>query len=241
MISRALVFQHMDDEPSGLFGSFLRANNVRVETVMLHRGETIPSLMPYDFLLVMGGAMDVWEEVAHPWLIAEKQAIREWALKWHRPYIGVSLGMQLLAEALDGKVGLARTAEVGVGDIHITSQHLLVAGLPQRIRMMQWHHAEITELPNGAEILASSDVTKVQIMAIGDSLVGTQFHGELTPTLMARWAHIPEYIAWLEQAMGPGAYGRVCAEALPLMPAMRNVSKSMFDAVVAGIALRKAA
>ena len=73
MISRALVFQHMDDEPPGLFGDFLRARGAELDVVMLHRGEEIPSLAPYDFLLVMGGAMDVWETKAHPWLLDEKQ------------------------------------------------------------------------------------------------------------------------------------------------------------------------
>lgn len=241
MISRALCFQHMDDEPPGLFGAFLAARGVSLDTVMLHRGEAIPSLAPYDFLLVMGGAMDVWEHDAHPWLLAEKQAIREWALERNRPYFGVCLGLQLLAEAAGGTVGLARAAEVGIGRIKVTSRHPFVAGLPRTIRMMQWHHAEVSALPPGAEVLASSTISPVQIMALGDCMVGTQFHGELTPALVDRWAHLPQYIQWLEAALGPNAYGRVRAEALPLMPAMRRVSQSMIDALVDGVSLRKAA
>ena len=57
MIRRALAFQHMDDEPPGLFGRFLAEQGAELDVVMLHRGEAIPSLAPYDFLLVMGGAM----------------------------------------------------------------------------------------------------------------------------------------------------------------------------------------
>ena len=241
MIKRALVFQHMDDEPPGLYGEFLEAEGATLDIVMLHRGEVIPALGDYDFLLVMGGAMDVWEVEANPWLVAEKQSIREWAINRNRPYFGVCLGLQLLAEALDGKVGLASAAEVGIGKVVVKRGNPLVAGLPRSIRMMQWHHAEVTELPDGAEILASSEVSQVQIMAAGDCLVGTQFHGELTPALVDRWAYLPQYIEWLEAALGPGAYARVKAEALPLMPAMRRVSESMFDALVDGVALRKAA
>jgi GMP synthase-like glutamine amidotransferase len=185
--------------------------------------------------------MDVWEEDTHPWLRAEKQAIREWALKWHRPYFGVCLGQQLLAEALGGTVGLGSAAEVGVGSVDLTGDHFLTTGLEPSFRVMQWHHAEVTTLPHGAEVLARSAVTPVQIMAVGDSLLSTQFHGELTPALINRWAHIPQYLKWLDEALGPNAYERVRAEALPLMPDFRRMSQALFSNLVSGRALRQAA
>lgn len=237
MIRRALAFQHMDDEPPGLFGDFLREQGAELDVVMLHRGDAIPSLAPYDFLLVMGGAMDVWEEDAHPWLVAEKAAIREWTLQRNRPYLGICLGLQLVAEALGGEVGLASAAEVGVGEVTLNGlglAHPMTAGVAPALRVMQWHHAEVTRLPDGAEVLASSSTTPVQIMSVGREILATQFHAELTPALVDRWAHIPQYLEWLDTALGPDAYARVRAEALPLMPAMARMSHALFTNLVTG-------
>lgn len=232
MIRRALAFQHMDDEPPGLFGRFLAERGAELDVVMLHRGEAIPSLAPYDFLLVMGGAMDVWETDAHPWLVPEIAAIREWTYTRNRPYLGVCLGLQLLAAALGGEVGLARAAEVGFGKVELNAlghAHPLTRGLPSAFKIMQWHHAEVTKLPAGAEALASSAVSPVQIMSVGRDIVATQFHGELTPALIDRWAQIPQYLEWLDQAMGAGAYQRVRNQSRLQLMRTERVSRAMFE------------
>ena len=245
MIRRALAFQHMDDEPPGLYGDFLRQQGAELDIVMLHRGEAVPSLAAYDFLLVMGGAMDVWETGAHPWLVDETAAIREWTYHRNRPYFGVCLGLQLLAVALDGEVGLASDAEVGFGQVELNDAglaHPMTAGLNPSLRVMQWHHAEVTRLPDGAEVLAASATTAVQIMAVGQDILATQFHSELKPALIERWAHIPQYIEWLNDAMGAHAYERVLAESHLAMPFVEQMGRIMFSNLIANrTAIRAAA
>ena len=95
-----LVFQHMEVAHPGIFREFLRADGIAWQAVRLDRGEPIPDLAAFDALWVMGGAQDVWQEAEHPWLVAEKAAIRE-AVSREMPFLGICLGHQLLADDLD--------------------------------------------------------------------------------------------------------------------------------------------
>jgi GMP synthase-like glutamine amidotransferase len=60
--------------------------------------------------------MDLWDTEAHPWLVAEKQAIREMGGEPQPAYLGICLGLRLLAEHLAAR-GLG-AAEVGIGRSH---------------------------------------------------------------------------------------------------------------------------
>ena len=75
-------------------------------------------------------------------------------------------------------------------------------------------------------------MSPVQIMSVGQDILATQFHGELTPALIDRWAHIPQYLEWLEQAMGPKAYDRVKAQSKSQMPKIERIGRTMFRNLV---------
>lgn len=70
---RILVFQHIAVEHPGVFRDFLVEDGIEWDAVELDDGASIPDFEGYDILLAMGGPMDVWEETAYPWLLAEKQ------------------------------------------------------------------------------------------------------------------------------------------------------------------------
>ncbi len=230
--ARVLVFQHIACEHPGIFRDFLAEDGVGWQAIELDEGEAIPPLEDYDILFVMGGPMDVWEVGDHPWLAPEMAAIRTWVKDLGKPYLGFCLGHQLLAQSLGGKVGPARHPEIGVLPVTLTEAgraHPLLAGLPESPTTLQWHSAEVLEVPDGAEILARSEACRVNALAVGACAFGVQYHIEITDQTVGEWAAIPAYAQSLEKALGPGAVAGLDRAATAALPAMNRAARRLYD------------
>lgn len=218
---KLLVLQHITCEHPGSLRRLLQHDDIVWDAIELDEGGEIPPLEGYDMLWVMGGPMDVWDVDQHPWLIEEKRAIRRFVRDLNRPFLGVCLGHQLLADALGGTCEPQRPPEIGVLDVTLSDDGRadpLFDGMPRTLKALQWHGVRVAEPPEGAIVLAGSTVCRCQAMRVGRWAYSMQYHMEVEPDTVANWAAIPIYQRALETALGPGAALGLKADADRAMP-----------------------
>lgn len=235
-----LVLQHHAGEHAGSLRGFLDQDGHLWRALDLDAGgaDALPTETEgWDALLVLGGTMHVWEEDRHPWLRAEKILIRDW-VRSGRPYLGICLGHQLLAAALGGEVGLMRAPEIGVGRVALTPEGLrdpVLGGALGSVAppVLQWHHAEVARLPDGAVTLASNPACPVQAMRVGRAAWGVQFHPEVDARTLADWRAMPDYAADLNGSLGQAGRLRFEAEVDAATPGFERTARRLYDAFMA--------
>lgn len=176
-----VVFQHHPIEVPACLGDTLRDAGCRLKVVELYNGQpTPPDLDDVDGVVSMGGPMNVDQTDAYPWLTDEMQFISK-AHAAGLPVVGVCLGAQLIAAALGGEVAAMPQAEIGWGEVKLQfpgQTEFLLAGVPWNTTQLHLHGCEITKLPAGGQILASSKACKVQAFRVGNTTFGFQYHFE---------------------------------------------------------------
>jgi len=139
---------------------------------------TLPTLAEFDWLLVMGGPMNIYQDEQYPWLPREKELIKA-AIAGGKVVLGICLGAQLIADALGAAVTPNQHREIGW--FPLTVRHPLLEGIiPNGTPVLHWH-GDTFALPPGAERLAESEACLNQGFIFEGRVVGLQFHLETTP------------------------------------------------------------
>jgi GMP synthase-like glutamine amidotransferase len=177
---RAHWLQHVPFEGLGSIEPWLNANGYEISATRLFRSEELPALHDIDLLVVMGGPMSVNDEKEFPWLAAEKEFVRD-AIHSGKAVLGICLGAQLIAAALDAHVYPNAVKEIGWFPVMpIATSSSAIRSFPESVDVFHWH-GETFDLPSGATQLAKSKGCENQAFQFGDSVVGLQFHLETTP------------------------------------------------------------
>lgn len=183
--------QHADHEDSGCIEPWLRSRGHAVSYTRLFAGESPPVLDSFDWLIVMGGPMNIYEYEAHPWLKTEKSFIND-AIVTKKKILGICLGSQLVSDVLGGKVTKNKYQEIGWFNVNMTpdrNKSPMTNGIEDRYLAFHWH-GDTYALPPGAKCLASSEACSQQAFSWGDRVLGLQFHLEVTAANAREWLRV---------------------------------------------------
>lgn len=165
---------------------------LRVRTVKPLAGQPLPAHEEVAGAVFMGGPMNVDEVERFPALAAEREWLAE-AVERGMPVLGICLGAQLLARALGSEVRPGERAEIGFAPVEVSDPgDPLLGGLVPSSEVLHWH-GDVFDLPEGAEHLASSELTPCQAFRAGNAW-GVLFHPEADFALVEAWLEVPEMV-----------------------------------------------
>lgn len=188
MIGRIVqVLRHIGFEDLGSFEVPLKAAGYVIQYIDVAEHDPA-SLDPLaaDLLVVLGGAIGVYDHAEYPFLTAEIELLRV-RLAADLPTLGICLGAQLIAAALTARVYPAHAKEIGWGLIKLSE----IGGVNpltmlDGISVLHWH-GDTFDLPPGTTLLASTNICSNQAFSRGPNVLALQFHPEVVGSRFEHW------------------------------------------------------
>ena len=174
--------QHVAFEGLGSIAGWAAQNGCPVTGSRMFAADALPPVANLDMLVIMGGPMSVNDEVLHPWLVGEKRLINQ-VIQAGKMVLGICLGAQLVASVAGARVYPADHQEIGwfaVEKTRAAEEAAVGHALADKAEVFHWH-GETFDLPDGGVHLARSRVCENQAFAMGQRIVGLQYHLETTP------------------------------------------------------------
>jgi GMP synthase-like glutamine amidotransferase len=185
---KILAIQNCAVEGFGQYERRLVARGVDYMLVHPYRGQRVPPAEEFDVLLVGGTPISAYAVEEHPFLLAEYRALQG-AVAAGKTCFGICCGAQLLAQILGAEVRRCEQMEIGGYQVRLTragGEDALLRGFPARFPVFHWH-GDTFSIPAGADLLVEGDGCRNQMFRWG-SLVGVQFHLEVSASEAALWA-----------------------------------------------------
>lgn len=168
-----------------------------------YSGEKLPNTSDFDFLILLGGPQSLLKLEKYPYL-HDEIALTHQAILDHKIVLGICLGAQIIGEALGEKTQVSPHQEIGLHAIERSAAGALdplFQLFPETMQVMHWHN-DMSGLPTGAVILATSAGCPRQAIHYRDRVYGLQFHLEMTQTL------VQALVAHCGEELQPGRFVR---------------------------------
>lgn len=179
---RLQMFEHMSSKTNCNITKWAAINGHELNRTKLHKNDSMPDLDSFDWLIVMGGPQDAWDEENHPWLRLEKDFILE-AVHAGKIVLAICLGVQILAEAMGSRAFRNEHREFGWQTVSVLPEgrdSFLFKDIPDSFTTWHWH-GDHFDLPSDCVRLAESPVSANQAFVHkARPVVGLQFHPETT-------------------------------------------------------------
>ena len=175
----AIAIRHVGFEDLGAFAAPLREAGYAIEYRDIGAQDLdAPEIAAADLVVVLGGPIGVYEEDAYPFL-RQEIGFLEQRLAGSRPTLGICLGAQLIARAAGARVYPSGLKEIGFAPITLTDagRASCLAPFADAPLTLHWH-GDTFDLPQGAQLLAATNLVPHQAFSLGPNVIGFQFHPE---------------------------------------------------------------
>ncbi|KAK4768757.1 hypothetical protein SAY86_026907 [Trapa natans] len=137
----------------------------------------------YDGFVITGSCSDAYGD--DPW-IRDLLVFLGKLDSMKKKVLGICFGHQILGRAVGGKVGQAKSWDIGLRTVNLstTSAFFSSLGIPLGLSIIQCHRDEVKELPPKVEVVARSDKTGIEMFRFGDHIMGIQGHPEYTKDIL---------------------------------------------------------
>ncbi len=202
---RIVLIDHHENPPDDRVSTHLEKRGYELERRYPVNGDAL-DFSDHDIAgtVIYGGTHDIDEIDKYPFLHDEIAWIRHCHAR-NIPMLGICLGAQLIAHALDAKVTPMAHGKCEFGYYRITPTAEGQCWMPQPMYVTQAHFYEF-ELPPAATLLARGEGCANQAFRCGKTTYAVQFHPEVTAQIFQRWQNSD----WAEQIFfgAPGAQTR---------------------------------
>ncbi|WP_180000877.1 glutamine amidotransferase [Acinetobacter sp. YH12255] len=179
------AIQHLAFEDLGAWEDIFYQLGLRVRYFEAGIDDLTKAFKHPGLTIILGGPIAVYETEDYPFLQQEIDLLKV-RLEKNLPTLGICLGAQLIAAALNAKVYPGDVKEIGWSKLSLASIENNPLKALEDIDVLHWH-GDTFDLPEQVELLASSDLYPNQSFRVGQNILALQFHAEVASESLEKW------------------------------------------------------